>query len=359
MIVESLLKKIEEGREGKNQGYSMGLPKLEGIIDGVTKQTYYVVFSNSGAGKSSFCLYSFIYRPLMEHLNDDNFRIIFFSIEMNADMLFAKLLSTYIFETYHRELSMKDLLSRRKNYRLSDESYEIVQKCIPWLQKVESKLIIYDKSPNANTIYAFVSKDLEKFGKFEVVENHKTYIPNNPNMLYMVVVDHISLVRPQTSHTLKQEIDEVSKYLLTLRNIAGITPVVIQQANREQGGMERRKQGVSNFTINDTKDSGGPVQDSEIVISIYNPHRDRLSSYRGYDITQLGDKFRIISVLKSRYGDSDVEIGTAYYGGINKWVEIPKPDDIYDYSKYQNPQWLISDNTPTVDNKKITFKMTM
>ena len=37
MIVQSLLKKIDEGREGKNQGYSMGLPKLEGVIDGVTK----------------------------------------------------------------------------------------------------------------------------------------------------------------------------------------------------------------------------------------------------------------------------------------------------------------------------------
>ena len=52
-ITESLLKEIELGREGKNVGYSMGLPKLESIIDGVTKQTYTVVFSNSGSGKST------------------------------------------------------------------------------------------------------------------------------------------------------------------------------------------------------------------------------------------------------------------------------------------------------------------
>ena len=67
----------------------------------------------------------------------------------------------------------------------------------------------------------------------------------------------------------------------------------------------------------------------------------------------------MIGVIKSRYGDSDVEIGTAFYGGINMWKELPLPDNIYDYSKYQNPQWLISDNTPIVDNKKFTFKMTM
>ena len=29
MITDALLKQIEVGREGKNTGYSMGLPKLE------------------------------------------------------------------------------------------------------------------------------------------------------------------------------------------------------------------------------------------------------------------------------------------------------------------------------------------
>ena len=69
--------------------------------------------------------------------------------------------------------------------------------------------------------------------------------------MYLVIIDHISLVHPSPGKSLKQEIDEVSKYLLTLRNIAGISPIVIQQANREQGNIERRKQGMSGFTIND------------------------------------------------------------------------------------------------------------
>ena len=126
-----------------------------------------------------------------------------------------------------------------------------------------------------------------------------------------------------------------------------------------------------------TKDSGGPVQDAEIVISMYNPNRDRLNSYRGYDISQLADKFRIISVLKSRYGDSDVEIGVNYFGWVNYWKEIPKPDDIYDYTKYQNPQYILKeiqntennidtqdikkelDNTNQQDNIKPKFKMVL
>ena len=37
-----------------------------------------------------------------------------------------------------------------------------------------------------------------------------------------------------------------------------ISPLVIMQANRDSAGMERRKQGLNNMRLSDTKDSGGP-----------------------------------------------------------------------------------------------------
>ena len=51
MVVDSLLAQIENGRAGHSQGISMGLPQLEGIIDGVTRQTYSIVFGQSSTGK--------------------------------------------------------------------------------------------------------------------------------------------------------------------------------------------------------------------------------------------------------------------------------------------------------------------
>lgn len=257
-ITESLLNEIKLGREGKLQGYSMGLSKLESIIDGVTKATYTTIFSNSGAGKSNLMLYSYIYKPLREHLDDGNYRILLCSLEMNANIIFAKLLSMYIFEEYGIVLSVKEILSRKRNYILNDKNYKIIEECIPWLKKVEKVLTIYDKTLNANVLYKLVMDDLSKIGTFTETERRKIYTPNNPDLIYMVIIDHISLVRPQTGNTLKNEIDNTSAYLITLRNMCGISAVVVQQANREQGNMDRRKQGMSNFTINDTKDSGGP-----------------------------------------------------------------------------------------------------
>lgn len=352
-ITESLLKEIELGREGRSHGYGMGLPKMESIIDGVTKQTMTVIGANTGSGKSSYVLYAYVYRPLRDHENDDNFKVFYASLEMNGTMLFAKLLSTYLFEEFHKEFSIKELLSRKKDYVLNDENFEIVQKGLKWLEKIESKVQVYDKSLNAKQLYAILMKNLEKLGKFDESENRKIYIPNNPDMLYEVIIDHIGILHPDGG-TKKQEIDKTIAYLITLRNMCGISPVIVQQINRDQGNIERFKAGRTQITLNDYKESSDTTDGAEIVIAIYNPNRDKLNTYRGYDVKKLGDKFRILTVLKDRYGDSDIEIGVNFQGKINCWHELPLPNEIYDYDKYLTPDYLIkkADEEEKVDNSK-------
>ena len=350
MIVDEIFKQIDAGRLGENHGYSMGLPKLEGIIDGVTKETYTLILSNSGAGKSSFALYAYVYKPLMEHLDDDDYKVLFFALEMSEWSLYIKLLSLYIFETYGVQLSFKEILSKKKEYVLSDEHYELVKECKPWLEKISNKLEVYDKHVNANTVYAILKKRLEEIGHFVESDTKMTYVPNNPNLIYTVVIDHIGLIRPRQGNTLKQEIDDLSAYLVTLREKCRISPVVVQQANREQGNIERFKQGKSAFTINDAKDSGNTVQDCNIMIALYNPHRDGLKTYKNYDIKQLGSNFRSIMCLKNRFGDCDVEVGCNFFGGINLFHELPLPDEIYDYARYDNPNYLLEGSVKELDN---------
>lgn len=367
MIIDEIFKQIDAGRAGENHGYSMGLPKLEGIIDGVTKETYTLILSNSGAGKSSFALYAYVYKPLMEHLDDDDYKVLFFALEMSEWSLYIKLLSIYIFEKYGIQLSFKEILSKKKEYILSDEHYELVKECKPWLEKISEKLEVYDKHVNANTVYAILKQRLESMGRFVETDTKLSYIPNNPNLIYTVVIDHIGLVRPRPGNSLKQEIDDLSAYLVTLREKCRISPVVVQQANREQGNIERFKQGKSAFTINDAKDSGNTVQDCNIMIALYNPHRDGLKTYKNYDIKQLEGNFRSIMCLKNRFGDCDVEVGCNFFGGINLFHELPKHDEIYDYARYTNPNYLLEgsnieldkpievDNEFSVDNNNSNF----
>lgn len=351
-VTETLRHEIDLGREGRMQGYSMGMPKLESIIDGVTKQTMVILGGCTGSGKTSATIYLYVYRPLMEHLDDDNFKVFYASMEMNASMLFAKLLSTYIFETYHKELAVKEILSRKRNYILSDEDYTIVQDGLKWLEKVEQKVEVYDKSLNASKLYAKLMKNLEKLGTFTETENRKVFIPNNPDMIYVVILDHIGLLQPSQGSTKKGEIDKTVSYLITLRNMCGISPVIVQQINRDQSNIERFKAGRTGIQLSDFKESSDTTDGAEIVLAVYSPHRDKLNTHRGYDIKQLGDKFRTITVLKSRYGDSDVEIGVNFFGKINIWKELPLPESIYDYAKYENPDYLIKNEED--NNEELT-----
>jgi hypothetical protein len=268
---------------------------------------------------------------------------------MSSELLFAKLLSMYIFEKYHIELSTKELLSRKKDYILSDDNYKIVQECIPWLNKVESIVRVYDKSLSAESLYSSLMKELEKDGTFTETEGRKIYTPKNENLIHLVVIDHLSLARRSNGRTLKEEMDLISSYLVTLRNRCKISPLVIMQANRNSTAMDRRKEGLNNLRIDDCKDSGAPAQDSEIIISIFNPYREKLSTYRGYDIKSLGGGFRVVTVLKNRYGEADVEVGCAFYGKISYFAELPKPDEIYDYEKYKTSDWILNPNISKSD----------
>ena len=367
--IDDLFSEIERGRAGKNQGFGMGLPKLEGVIDGVCASTYTLIFAGTGNGKSSFALYSYVYRPLMEHLDDGKFKCTYFSLEMSAKTILARLLCLYIFDTYGICLSPKEIFSRRKNYVLCDEYYNLIKECRPWLEKVRKAVKIYDKTCNASYLYKKLIAELRTTGKLEVVNSGEDveilYEAFDPELIHNVVIDHIGLVKAKD---LKAEIDAVSRILVMLRNACGISPVVIMQINRASGDMERRKQGLNNLTLNDVKDSGNPTQDCEVAISIFNPHREKLGSYAGYDIKKLEDNFRVITVQKARDGQSSVEIGVNFFGKMGYWHELPKSNEINDYGKYTNPDYILKQeleecemkmNSATDKNGKTTFKFTM
>lgn len=348
-LVENLIAAIDKGREGKSQGDSIGLPKLEQVIDGVCKGTYYLIGGESGTGKSSLMLYCFVYRPIMQHLEDDNLRISLFSLEMNSDKILAKLLSTYIFEKYGIRLSVKQILSAQKGYILSDEYYNlIIKECLPWLKLVESKIIIYDKNVSANSIYSHLLKELEELGRFEETDKRKIYIPNNPDLIHIVITDHLARVFPAQGNTIKQEMDLTSKYLYSLKNRCNITPVVLQQLNRSIQSMDRRKESMVVPLTSDFKDSGSSQEDAEIILAIFSPNKAKMSTHKGYDIKQLGDRFRSLHVLKSRYGEGDVEDCVYYDGAVCRFVELPRAADINDYGIFDNPKWY-EDNVKGIE----------
>ena len=337
---QNLLNLIERGRQGDNQGLSLGMPKLEQIIDGFTQETYYLIAAGTGNGKTSFALHSFIYKALQESNSKTDLQLIIFSLEMSAEQLLAKLLSLHIHETYGKQISYKELLSRGKGTTLSDEDFELVQECIPFLDSIEDRLIIHDGTLNSDKYKELLIQDLTKFGTFI---DEDTYELNNPNQIIGVMTDHLGLVRPKAGRSKKEEIDTISAYGVSFRNKCKISPINIMQFNRNSSNSERLKQGLQEPELSDLKESGSPSEDANVVIVLYNPFRSKLSTYRGYNIKELKDGFRSLLVLKNRFGPSDVAIGVGFYGKCGLFKELPLASEINDYEKYKHPDWTIID----------------
>lgn len=351
-IVDLLYSEIQDGLKGKNIGYSLGLPKLEDITDGLTRSTYTLLFAGSGIGKSSAMLFSYVYNPIIDHLLDGKLKIVLFSLEMKKTLVLAKLLSIYLFYKYNIQLSAKEILSRKKNFKLSDYQLNKINEGREWLKSVERILVIEDVGLTANKMYSRILYHLEENGVFTDKKNHTGYVPNNPEQTLFFITDHLNLLRAEEGRTKKQEIDLASNMIVSIRNRTDASFLVLMQSNRSSANVERLKLNFSEPRVEDIKDSAVPSEDAEIVLALYNPKRDKLASYRGYDMKKLDDKFRSILCLKNRYGESDVADCCYFDGKVGIFRELPKPEEINDYDNLFKEDLEIKQDIEEIEDKQ-------
>lgn len=218
--------------------------------------------------------------------------------------------------------------------------YELVCQSLEMLDKIESHMIIYDKPLNNQRMVDFLMESLKQFGKFQ----GDTYTLFRPNHIILVILDHIGLARPSIGNTKKDEMDAMSSSLVSFRNKCKISPVVVMQVNRGSSNVERRKLNFQELQLDDLKGTGNPAEDANIVLALFYPFREKMSSYRGYDIKQIGENFRSAVVLKNRWGAADIAVGLGFYGKTGLFRELPIATKITNYDKYLTPDWLITDS---------------
>lgn len=261
-IVKEFFDLVDRGREGKNKGCPLGLPKLEDYIGDLCSNETILVAANSGVGKTSIVLYSYLYRPLMsEDCEKHDLHYCFFDFEMTSDQILAKLISIYLYETYGIILTFKDIFSRGQKDGepnvLSDEYYELLQQCIPILERFASRI---DFFPDAKTHESYIETLFDWVSKFGTFENpfngfgENTFTPNNPEQILCVITDHFNMLSP--GPTIKATIDNIANDCVSARNMCKIlTFVHIMQLNRGASGGERLKAQMYEPQDSDFRDS--------------------------------------------------------------------------------------------------------
>lgn len=334
---DSLFQIIKSGLNGDNLGITTGLPKLDETIAGIQRATMYNVGAGQGVGKSSLALSNFIYQPL---LNNPKLKIIYFSLELTGQVLLAKLLSLRLYEVYQVDISYKRLISRTKNTRLTQEEYTMVESCLPWLKDMESRILIYDKALTTSAMYKILKTYSEANGKWLEEENNDVYKSNDPEETILIVLDHIGLMRKLPGQTKKDAIDTACDELIYFRNKCSYSSLILQQLNRTNESMDRRKAELQEPELQDFKDSGGPSEAADVVLAIFFPHRSKMTTYRGFKIAQgFREALRSLIVLKNRYGDVDVVVPVNFFGSIGLFQELDDPknyENVTDYTPYRH-----------------------
>ena len=176
---------------------------------------------------------------------------------MKEFFIIAKLLSTYLYDTYHIRISAKQILSIGKDYTLPDNIYEYVKLGYEWLEKVYKKLIIFDGAHTSDKVISEIMQVLKEEGTFE--DGH--YTPNNPKQTVLAVIDHAGLLIPANGRTKKGEIDECANKLVVVRNKTDLSVLFIMQSNRSVANMDRKKnEAFMEPMVEDIKETGTPTQ---------------------------------------------------------------------------------------------------
>lgn len=341
MIIDNVIKNIDDGILGLNDGLNMGYPKLQEIVPGVQMGTVYDICGGTGSGKTAFALSSFVLNPYDDFIAKKkagvniDLQILVWSMEMSAEILITKAVARKIFKEHKILTDINFILSRGKN-RCSQEIYDLVLETREYFEELENVVTIFTSS-NPTGIHktikaAALANGKEVFRDLEITEDGhpKTikqfvrYIPNHPNRYLIGLQDHVALQKQeQGAPSVKALIDRLVNYVIDDKLRYNFTDVFCQQINRASESIDRQRTNSIDIQLSDLRDSSDTAHGADFVLGLANPYQYEISPYRGYDIKRLQDRFRSLKVVKARDGISNIVSGMGFIGEVGVFKELP------------------------------------
>ena len=236
MVIDDVIRNVEKGRDGGNQGLYMGFPRLMEFVPGIQPSTIYNLGGMTGTAKTTFAMSSFVYNPYEDYVTRTTngetikLKIFLFSMEMSRETVIAKGICRRIFKDHGLLVDTNYILSRGKN-RISQEIYEKVLQTRKYFEKFEEIVTIFgsynptgiakmlkgyfkENGVETRSPYEFTDDD----GVRHAVSRFEKYTPNVEQTYVIAVFDHVSLTKSELGKNVKQTIDKLIEYLVEYTN---------------------------------------------------------------------------------------------------------------------------------------------
>ena len=258
--IRSMMVAIEarQSDPGKARGVSTGFVTLDCVLYGWNQGDLVIIAGRPGMGKTAFALASALRGAQQGH------PVLIFSLEMTTQQLVGRMVCSLASVNTHK-LRSSSPLSAEEMSRLYAAA-----KCI------ENIPIYFDDSPSPRLI--------------ELQAKARRYVRERG--VQVIVVDYLSLVRPDSTsdRSREQDVSAISAGLKSLAKELRVPVIVLAQLNRE---VEKRKSGEP--VLSDLRESGAIEQDADVVCFIHSP--SYASSGQHMDVAPVK-----ILVKKHRHG---------------------------------------------------------
>lgn len=377
--MSNFIVEIKKGQRGGNRGLPLG-PGLDAItkaINGVQKAMMIGVAAAPKVGKSTFTDYAFVIQPYLYSLKVKSaVKWTYFSFEMDRVTKEIDFASFFLFHDFgHNLIKLPEgilvkgqpfvhLSSSYLRGRMQDDNGEIVKmdpKVEEDLKEVYTKRIVplfgeysekgvklsdglidfIEQKDNPtglrNHLLATAERDgellYENFTNKEGYSGKKLvgYVPNDPDLLHVIVTDTIRKLKKERGFNMKETIDKYLEYSTELRNMCQYTFIHIVHLNRNMSDVHRMKMlgDMLYPTPEDIKDTGNLSEECDHLFTLFNPNDERynLSVHFGLTIkdsfkNEIYPNMRTVHLVESRHVSFPQHFKVEMEGNIKNFNQL-------------------------------------
>ena len=345
-IINNLKTRRERVLNGEVNCIPSSFARFRDDFVGVEQGKFYLVSGQTKAAKTQIATNMFVYNPLFyayENPDKIHLKIFYFPLEESVENITLRFMSHLLAKYSDYRISPLDLKSTNENKVVSLEALELLES-----ERYQNILNFYnntvmffeDRNPTGikRQLQSYAEKNGTVHKKKITIANKETglseerevfdyYEPHDPKEYVIIIVDHISLITPESNMDLRESINRLSEYMIMFRNRYNYIPVIIQQQGVETGNLEAFKNNKIRPTMSGLSDSKYTAKDCSMMLGITNPYSHELDNYLGYDIRKFKDSIRFLEVVLNREGQSNGIIALYFDGKTCTFRELPPPND--------------------------------
>jgi replicative DNA helicase len=341
-------------------------PKLASSVPGIVPGMITMITAGSGVGKTQVAKALAVREPLEYAIKHGiKLKIFYFALEESKQEFIDSMICNFISSKCKIRVDLLTLQGFRQQ-SLDDATMDLIELHMDEVEKLLESVEIIDSVYNPTGIYKYCRDYADKNGQHvfedrEFIKKHKDgststetvkvyshYVPNDPNQVNIVVVDHMSLLTPEknkeTGSTMTQHqtmakwsTDYALKQITKHWNWAVVNVIQQEQSgereqftNKGESIQKKTEPSLAGFANNKEIQ-----RDAKVIIGVYSPDRYGFDDYHAYDIRRFRDTFRAIVILKNRFGPPNKYHHFLFDGATNRFVELPAPNETQALIKFE------------------------